>query len=564
MIWERKRRSNSAPEPQYFRVNGITPELIVQAGRMGLRFDVTSLIGPYPELTITLTAIGQDYDYWWGGAHYWGSFASISGGGPSLTLTVTSLENRLQIPEAETDKKEPYALNEEVLISCRVRDEKTGIAISTATVKAEIIKPDGSRETITLLETEPGTYEGSFSDTSLEGTYNVIITAEKEDYTGDVTGIFFDVEIPKIPLGGGESGKGDGATYKIYVPTRWGGTLTVTDTTGKVGLYYPDPQTNIASPKAVNEYEVPLDKHGWYYVKHHGEGSFTIENTFVQEGEADKRPWNFWYYPYLRYTYLENGRPKMNLYNPGGVLDKYDQIFQTESRRYEEEHYSTTDPDKFWWGHCLGGAIASILLGQPEAVVYSGQSFNQEEMEGLVIKLANTYNVDGEILAGPIPSIKPESGKDDTDEFADDFHVGLVNYLRIPKERKSLYSNLRDPKVRIPEAVWNHAIYKYKSVMQEAKEGEESIIKITTTINANADVFPSDNIVDRIEKYVYKLKYKPNGEIDDKFIGQDWISASGFTPGKLSLITGCRFDNNRSNNPYVRKENVEKLGIQFP
>lgn len=108
-----------------------------------------------------------------------------------LLGTGIRVEGRLIITEAKTDK-ESYLVNEEVKISCIVKDE-SGTYVSTADVKAEVIKPDDSRETVTLKETEPGTYEGTFSDTTLPGTYDVTIKAEKERYTPATAELSFTV-----------------------------------------------------------------------------------------------------------------------------------------------------------------------------------------------------------------------------------------------------------------------------------------------------------------------------------------------------------------------------------
>jgi len=102
-------------------------------------------------------------------------------------------ESKLIITEAKTDK-EKYLFNEEVKISCIVKDESETY-VSTADVKAEITKPDSSKEVITLSEIEPGIYEGIFINTTLEGTYNVTIQAEKQDYAKDTANLSFIVEV---------------------------------------------------------------------------------------------------------------------------------------------------------------------------------------------------------------------------------------------------------------------------------------------------------------------------------------------------------------------------------
>jgi pimeloyl-ACP methyl ester carboxylesterase len=98
---------------------------------------------------------------------------------------------KLIITEAKTDK-DTYALNEEVRISCSVIDDAE-TNISGVSVRAEITKPDDSKEIISLEETDIGVYEGTFTHTSLPGTYNVTIKAEKEGYTGATAEVSFTV-----------------------------------------------------------------------------------------------------------------------------------------------------------------------------------------------------------------------------------------------------------------------------------------------------------------------------------------------------------------------------------
>jgi beta propeller repeat protein len=391
-------------------------------------------------------------------------------------------------------------------------------------------------------------------------------------YDGQDYEIFLATPAVKIPLGKTNfPSMAKTEFYRIYVPTRWGGRLTVSTDSGHVELYYPDTQTAVAGPDNNLIYEIPfedalgnpVDNHGWYYVKHTGSANYTISNEFVQDGES-YRPWNFWYYPYA-----PQGDPAKNLYGVGGALAKYDSLFGASARDQEELSHGS---GASWEGHCWGGVVASILLPQPEDTVYG--LFSQEEIEGLVTKLADT-NAAGEAVIEGIPAtdidnnpLKPMLGADDTDKFVGDFHKGLVKYFRIGvgEERKKmpLQSNLRDSDGIDPNQVWNHAIYKYSSIMEESKEGIEDIVKVTTTIYANDDVFPSDNILDRTETYVYKLRYTSDGEVDATFInqGQDWISTTGFAPYNLYFIEDSQFNN--THNLEVKKENVETLGIIFP
>jgi hypothetical protein len=516
----------------------------------------------------------------------------------------------LNIIDAKTDKSS-YTIGEHAKISCNVTDG-SGVIVPGAFITAEITKPDNSVETVLISQNELGNYEGIFTDVSSLGTYHVTIKAKKQGFTdASPINLTFVAERNKIPLGKNlPVANQEIEFYSIYIPDRYGGELTVTATGGgRIGLYYPDPYTKVtdAATKIDN---CPISKHGWYYVKIIDKGSVSsISNTFVQTGEVP-RPWNFWYWPLKKQT-----DSRLNLYGVNGPLDKYDAIFKdqynslsllwlkalgyTGAKDYEEKNWGGENWDG-WEGHCWGGTIASILLPQPTDTIY--HIFSDDEIEGIVMKLANTGAKGIDIVTdipsfrigpgGKIVPIVPVPGPDETDEFAYYFHKGLIDYLQIGIEgvKKPLQSNVRDPNAIRPDAVWNHAIYQYSSTLEESEDNKEDIIRITTTIRANADIPPPsedrtvDNKVrDRIETYVYKLKYV-DGDLDKDYIdkGQDWISASasgapdsnvkGFAPRSLRYIKGSLFDGGKTSNagewwpynPYITKENVEKLKVDFP
>ncbi len=484
-----------------------------------------------------------------------------------MTGTAVGDENRLLIAEAKTDKSN-YTISEQAKISCKVTDS-SGTAVSGALVTGEITKPDNSVETILLSEKqqEQGAYEGIFTNISLEGTYNATIKAQKQGYPdAPPVNLTFVAAKNKIPLGKSISiANPDIEFYSIYVPDRYGGDFTITATGSAIGLYYPDPYTKVADATTQIDYPVAFNQHGWYYVKVVDRESISkISNTFIQTGEASYRPWNFWYWPLKK----NDDNPQLNLYGEGGALDKYDALFGTQARQYEESWYGGYVDRKtgIKWdpgdGHCWGASVASILLPQPNDSVY--HRFSNDEMEGLVSELADT-NVIYERIVSDVPPIKPRPGKDEVDKFISKIHVGLVLHLLLNEnqDNRPLQSNLRDLNGNNPNAIWNHAIYKYESSMKESEEGKEDIVEITTTLYSNYDLIPpTNNTVDRIDTYVYKLRFTAEGVILKDFADQDWISAFGFVPQNLWYIKNSSFNN--TDNPYVTKENIKKLGINFP
>jgi len=98
---------------------------------------------------------------------------------------------KLNIIQAHTDKM-AYGLNENVTISCIVQNE-TGVNISVDNITTKIIKPDSSTEWITLFEELIGNYNGTFTNTSLFGTYNATIYAYKIGLLTDTAKLSFEV-----------------------------------------------------------------------------------------------------------------------------------------------------------------------------------------------------------------------------------------------------------------------------------------------------------------------------------------------------------------------------------
>jgi len=510
--------------------------------------------------------------------HHWGSYVKEGKGQIKVwlssvpyDLTGTGIKNKeavLIITGVTTDKNS-YTIGEKAKMSCIVTDNY-GVTVSGAFVIAEIIKPNSDAETVLFSEKqqERGGYEGVFDNVSLQGIYNATIKARKIGYLdANPINLTFTAERNKIPLGKSLSiTDPDIEFYSIYIADRYGGELTVTATGGTIELYSPDPYTKVANVFTQINYQVPFNQFGWHYVKIIDRGSISnISNTFVQTGEASYRPWNFWYWPLKK----SDDNPQLNLYGEGGALAKYDTLFGTQARSYEE----------YWWGgyvnrrtgiewdsgdgHCWGASIASILLPQPKDIVY--HSLSNDEMEGLVSELADTKAICEKIVSD-VPPIKPRPGRDEADKFISKIHVGLVAHLLLNENQNNrpLQSNLRDFNGNNPNAIWNHAIYKFESNMKESEDGKEEIIEISTILYSNCDFFPppTDNTTARIDTYVYKLGYTVEGEISRDFTDQDWISATGFALDNLWYVKKSSFNN--SANLKLTKENVNKIGINLP
>src|SRR5262249_24714341 len=96
-----------------------------------------------------------------------------------------------------------------------------------------------------------------------------------------------------VPLGGTLNGQGGDQYFAVYVPTRFGGELKATASSGRI-VELKDPHGAAWN----NGQDVGNDRQGWFTFKVEGaRGNSTIGTTFVQVGQSLKRPWNFYYWP---------------------------------------------------------------------------------------------------------------------------------------------------------------------------------------------------------------------------------------------------------------------------
>ena len=123
------------------------------------------------------------------------NYADYSGDGDTKDFIVRYLPieqvSNVKIVQARTDKS-IYTSNETVTISCVVQNE-TGCNITADSVDAKILKPDSSIEWVTMTEGLDAYYNGRFTNTSLNGTYNVTIHADKTGYVSGIAELSFEV-----------------------------------------------------------------------------------------------------------------------------------------------------------------------------------------------------------------------------------------------------------------------------------------------------------------------------------------------------------------------------------
>ena len=243
-------------------------------------------------------------------------------------------------------------------------------------------------------------------------------------------------------MGGTLDGQNGGHYYGVYVPTRFGGELKVTASSGQVVDLKGPTGTNV-----INGQDVGQDHQGWYTFKVEGATQpYVVETSFVQVAQSVKKPWNFYYWPTKADSIHEpwaggNGRVDTSFVRgddqliatpgayippgqdivvagPNGLLEtqptvgdgatwfpnlyddlswlgpdnehggqitqfqtqspllKYDQLFGTSARQWEAA-FSQTNGISRWPGHCLGGAVASILLNEPIPAPGSGMTVDE-------------------------------------------------------------------------------------------------------------------------------------------------------------------------------------------
>jgi hypothetical protein len=134
----------------------------------------------------------------------------------------------------------------------------------------------------------------------------------------------------------------------------------------------------------------------------------------------------------------EKGGEITRFTTPSPLL-KYDQLFGTSARQWEATFSQNKDISR-WPGHCLGGAVASILLNEPTPAPWTGMT--RDELKALWAELGeNHFNHRIGDYANEIPPGPPRPGYDLCDSKAPRVHAMLESHVR--GEKKALLANLR-------------------------------------------------------------------------------------------------------------------------
>jgi len=423
-----------------------------------------------------------------------------------------------------------------------------------------------------------------------------------------------------LPLGGVWSIDAGDRHFGVYIPTQFGGVLTVETTSGKVGrVEGPDGRGR------PNGEDIGLGAPGWYTFEVEGATApFSVSTSFVQVGRSAHQPWNFYYWPTKSDAIHEpwadgNGRvDTMQVFGddvlaatPGGPISpgqdivragpngrletpvaagdestwfpnlyddltfqaangtvhetpcpllKYDQVFRSSARAWEAANSQNQDTSR-WPGHCLGGAVASILLNEP--IPAPGSGLTRDELKALWAELGENHlnHKIGEHVVD-IPAGPPTDGPDLCDRYVARFHRLLEEKVR--GQGRALLGNLRAfPPRGTTDEVWNHGVGRYTARYRGIPGRDVCTVLVEVEIEANSSSSLNGNDEHpRAVRYVYTLAYNRDGRVDESRCDAcDWISVGGealYAPLNLMEVESTWW---AGHNPYVTEPNVRAIDL---
>jgi hypothetical protein len=255
----------------------------------------------------------------------------------------------------------------------------------------------------------------------------------------------------------------------------------------------------------------------------------------------------------------EHGGQVTRFQTPSPLL-KYDQIFGTSARQWEAAFSQNKDISR-WPGHCLGGAVASILLNEPIPAPSSG--LTKDELKALWAELGeNHYNHRIADFATDIPPGPPMPGPDMCDYRAPRVQAMFETHIR--GEKKPVLANLRafPPRGTVNE-VWNHGVYKYIATYSAIPGRGPRAVRISIELHANSgSMLNGQDDKDRVVTYVYDLVYGLDGRVDETnpYVA-DWIAVKGealYAPLNVLELAESRWG---GHNPQVTEYNVRSIDM---
>ena len=222
----------------------------------------------------------------------------------------------------------------------------------------------------------------------------------------------------------------------------------------------------------------------------------------------------------------EHGGQVTRFKTPSPLL-KYDQLFNTSARQWEAAFSQNKDISR-WPGHCLGGAVASILLNEPSPAPGSG--LTRDELKALWAELGeNHYNHRIGDFANEIPPGPPQR-RLSTPPTGRRPGCTPCSKRTSAARKRPCSANLRafPPRGTISE-VWNHGVYKYIATYKAIPGRGERAVNLKVEVHANSgSTLNGQDDKDRVINYEYNLVYGLDGKVDETNpMAADWISVRG-------------------------------------
>ncbi len=248
------------------------------------------------------------------------------------------------------------------------------------------------------------------------------------------------------------------------------------------------------------------------------------------------------------------------IYATSSPMLKYDQLFNSSARSWEAANSQNHDIQR-WPGHCLGGAVASILLNEPSPAPGSGMT--KDELKALWAELGENHlnhqigAYANEMPAGPSPPrLRPVRQLDRQ----------VPQHARDPRPRQS-QSPARQPP-RLPprgtvNEVWNHGVGKYTATYHAIPGKGPRAVRLEVALEGNSgSSLNGQDDKPRLCNYEYTLVYGLDGNVDlNNIASNDWISVGGeaqYAPLNILQVTLTRW---AGHNPYITEANVKSLDM---
>ena len=291
----------------------------------------------------------------------------------------------------------------------------------------------------------------------------------------------------------------------------------------------------------------------------------TGKSEFVSmEWKSDKETWHCHWFPMQVKKILGHDLAN-NLFAKGGVLEKYDQVFGTESREYELKHnrrsYFSWENDAGWAGHCNNASEVACMLEKPKKpVTYKGVTFSAHDISGLLVKVSDSLRTSMDFVGE-----RYGDAEDDKSDPAP--HVFLSKVLRAwGGEAEAPVPFVLD--VTRKKAVWNYP-YDQGRVTESTRAprffNESKLPREGHIVFYRAEL-RGTTFEKQARDYRFWIQYANDGSV----IESAWIKGSdtkinpdfAWRPhpaGDLADKANWASRPERQNNPHVRAEDVYEI-----